>query len=30
MANLLTSTEIKAIVTPVVAFDPSFYDGSIQ
>lgn len=30
MANLLTSTEIKEIVTPVVAFDPSFYDGSIQ
>jgi hypothetical protein len=30
MSNILTSTEIKSIVTPVVAFDPSFFDTSIQ
>jgi len=30
MSNILTSTEIKDIVTPVVAFDPSFFDTSIQ
>ena len=30
MANLVTSTQIKAVVTPVNAFDPSFFDTSIQ
>lgn len=30
MSNILTSEEIKDIVTPVVAFDPSFFDTSIK
>ena len=30
MSNLVTSTEIKEVVTPVNAFDPTFFDTSIQ
>lgn len=30
MANLVTSEQVKAIVTPVVSFDSSFFDTSIQ
>ena len=30
MANLITSEQVKAIVTPINAFDPSFFDTSIQ
>ncbi len=30
MSNLMTSTEIKDIVTPVVAFDPSFFSTSLD
>ena len=30
MANLVTNTQVKAVVTPVNAFDPSFFDTSIQ
>ena len=30
MGNLVTSTQVKTIVTPVNAFDPSFFDTSIQ
>ena len=30
MSNLMTSTEIKDIVTPVVAFDPSFFATSLD
>jgi hypothetical protein len=30
MANLVTGTQVKTVVTAVVAFDPSFFDTSIQ
>ena len=30
MANLITSDQVKAVVTPVVALDPAFFDTSIQ
>ena len=30
MSNLVTSEQIKAVVSPVVAFDPSFFDTSIS
>jgi len=30
MSNLITSEQIKAVVSPVVAFDPSFFDTSIS
>lgn len=30
MANLVTTEQIKAVVTPVNAFDPSFFATSIQ
>lgn len=30
MSNLVTSTQIKEVVSPVVAFDPSFFDTSID
>jgi len=30
VGNLVTSTQVKTIVTPVNAFDPSFFDTSIQ
>ena len=30
MSNLITPEEVKTIVTPVVAFDPSFFTTSIQ
>jgi hypothetical protein len=30
MANLVTSSQVKTVVTPVNAFDPSFFDTSIQ
>jgi hypothetical protein len=30
MSNLVTSTQIKDVVSPVVAFDPSFFDTSIS
>lgn len=30
MSNLVTSTQVKAIVSPVVSLDPAFFDTSIQ
>jgi hypothetical protein len=30
MSNLITSTEVKTIVSPVKALDPAFYDKSIE
>lgn len=30
MSNLITSDQVKAVVTPVVALDPAFFDTSIQ
>ena len=30
MSNLVTSEQVKTVVTPVTAFDPSFFDTSIQ
>lgn len=30
MGNLITSEQVKTIVTPINAFDPSFFDTSIQ
>tara|TARA_R110002167_G_scaffold108426_2_gene276901 strand:+ start:118 stop:609 length:492 start_codon:yes stop_codon:yes gene_type:complete len=30
MPSLITSLEIKAIITPIAAFDPSFFDTSIE